>query len=57
MIFKGTNKDNIPFWIVKPSQILKLSIARPEISEALIRLVIALIAYSIKAVLEEFISV
>lgn len=37
MLQKGNDKDNTPFWILKPSEILKLLIAQPCMAESLIR--------------------
>ncbi|XP_062613603.1 uncharacterized protein LOC134275343 [Saccostrea cucullata] len=37
MITKGTDQNDIPFWILKPTELLKLLISNPKVSSKLIR--------------------
>lgn len=37
-LFKGTDQNGIPFWILKPKELLKLFISNPKVSSKIVRL-------------------
>lgn len=36
-LFKGTDQNGIPFWILKPKELLKLFISNPKVSSKIVR--------------------
>ena len=39
-IKQGTDEENIPFWSIKPSAIVKMQVAHPDVAKSLIRFVL-----------------
>ncbi|CAC5389902.1 unnamed protein product [Mytilus coruscus] len=37
LVTKDTDKENVPFWVIKPSEVVRLSVAHPDVAKSLIR--------------------